>query len=37
LAGPDSKLAKEFYAIAEKVADRSKKIAAASEDVLEIS
>src|SRR5579862_3824354 len=32
LAGPDSKLAKEFYAIAEKVADRSKKIAAASED-----
>src|SRR5579862_2407828 len=32
LASPDSALAKDFYTVAKKVADRSKKIAAASED-----
>jgi ATP-binding protein involved in chromosome partitioning len=37
LAGPDSKLAGDFYKIARKVADKAKDIAANSEDVLEIS
>src|SRR5580698_672666 len=37
LAGPDSKLAGDFYKIARKVAERAMAIAAASEDVLEIS
>ena len=37
LAGPDSKLAKDFYLIAAKVAEKAKEIAAKSEDVLEIS
>jgi ATP-binding protein involved in chromosome partitioning len=37
LAGPESKLAVEFYAIARKVAERAKEIAAKGEDVLEIS
>jgi ATP-binding protein involved in chromosome partitioning len=37
LAGPDSKLAAGFYGVAERVAKRSKEIAASSEDVLEIS
>src|SRR5271169_2638487 len=37
LAGPDSKLAKDFYLIAAKVAEKSKDIASKSEDVLEIS
>jgi ATP-binding protein involved in chromosome partitioning len=37
LAGPDSKLAKDFFKIAERVAERSKALAANSESVLEIS
>src|SRR5271169_4072677 len=37
LAGPESKLAKDFYAVAAKVAEKAKEIAAKSEDVLEIS
>jgi len=37
LAGPESKLAKDFYAIAGKVAEKAKQIAAKSEDVLEIT
>jgi len=37
LAGPDSKLARDFYLIAAKVAEKAKEIAAKSEDVLEIS
>jgi ATP-binding protein involved in chromosome partitioning len=37
LAGPDSKLAKDFFKIAEKVAERAKVLAANSESVLEIS
>jgi ATP-binding protein involved in chromosome partitioning len=37
LAGPDSKLAKDFYEVAKKVAEKAKEIAAKSEDVLEIS
>src|SRR6201996_1174905 len=37
LAGPESKLAKDFYAIAGKVAEKAKQIAAKNEDVLEIS
>ena len=37
LAGPESKLARSFYEIAEKVAEKAKEIAAKSEDVLEIS
>jgi ATP-binding protein involved in chromosome partitioning len=37
LAGPDSKLAKGFYDVAKKVAEKAKEIAAKSEDVLEIS
>jgi ATP-binding protein involved in chromosome partitioning len=37
LAGPDSKLAKDFFKVAEKVAERAKVLAANSESVLEIS
>jgi ATP-binding protein involved in chromosome partitioning len=37
LAGPDSKLAKDFFKIAERVAERAKVLAANSESVLEIS
>jgi ATP-binding protein involved in chromosome partitioning len=37
LAGPESKLAKDFFKIAEKVAERAKVLAANSESVLEIS
>jgi ATP-binding protein involved in chromosome partitioning len=37
LAGPESKLAKDFFKIAERVAERSKILAANSESVLEIS
>src|ERR1700677_5086145 len=37
LAGPDSKLAKDFYRIAAKVAEKAKEIAAKDTDVLEIS
>jgi ATP-binding protein involved in chromosome partitioning len=37
LAGPDSKLAKSFYEVARRVAEKAKEIAAKSEDVLEIS
>jgi len=37
LAGPDSKLGKDFFAIAEKVAAASRELAAGSESVLEIS
>src|ERR1700734_2126795 len=37
LAGPDSKLAKRFFEVAERVAERSKALAANSESVLEIS
>src|SRR5579871_4182279 len=37
LASPDSALAKDFYTVAKKVADKAKEIASKSEDVLEIS
>jgi ATP-binding protein involved in chromosome partitioning len=37
LAGPDSKLAKDFFKVAERVAERSKALAANSESVLEIT
>jgi ATP-binding protein involved in chromosome partitioning len=37
LAGPESKLAGDFYKIAAKVAAKAREIAAKSEDVLEIS
>src|SRR5271154_5713803 len=37
LAGPESKLAKDFYAVAVKVAEKAKQIASKNEDVLEIS
>jgi len=37
LAGPESKLAAEFYAVARRVADKAKEAASKSEDVLEIS
>src|SRR5215469_8537092 len=37
LAGPDSKLAGEFYQVARRVADKAKEVASKSEDVLEIS
>jgi ATP-binding protein involved in chromosome partitioning len=37
LAGPDSKLAKDFFKVAERVAERSKALAANTESVLEIS
>ncbi len=37
LAGPDSLMAKGFYDVARKVAEKAKEIAADSEDVLEIS
>ena len=37
LAGPDSEIAKPFFDIARKVAERAKAIAGASEEILEIS
>lgn len=37
LAGPESKLAKDFFKVAERVAERAKALAANSESVLEIS
>jgi ATP-binding protein involved in chromosome partitioning len=37
LAGPENATAKAFYAIAEKVAERARKIADSSEQILEIS
>jgi ATP-binding protein involved in chromosome partitioning len=37
LAGPESAAAKEFFEVARKVAARAQQIAAASEQILEIS
>jgi ATP-binding protein involved in chromosome partitioning len=37
LAGPESKLSKDFFKVAERVAERAKALAANSESVLEIS
>ena len=37
LAGPESKLGKDFFKVAERVAARAKELAAGSESVLEIS
>jgi ATP-binding protein involved in chromosome partitioning len=37
LAGPDSALAKDFYTVAKKIADKAQEIASKSEDVFEIS
>lgn len=37
LAGPESKLAAEFYVVARRVADKAKEVASKSEDVFEIS
>jgi ATP-binding protein involved in chromosome partitioning len=37
LAGPESKLASEVYAVALRVAEKAKEIASKSEDVFEIS
>lgn len=37
LAGPESKLAAEFYGIAQRVADKAREVASKDEDVLEIS
>lgn len=37
VAGPDSKLAGEFYEIARQIVERAKEVASSSEDVLEIS
>jgi len=37
LAGPESKLAAEFYAVARRVADKAREIASKDDDVLEIS
>ena len=37
LAGPESKLAAEFYAVARRVVDKAREAASKSEDVLEIS
>ena len=37
LAGPENAVAKEFFEIARKVADRAQKIASSSEEILEIS
>jgi len=37
LAGPDSKLAAEFYAVAHRVADKAKEVASKNQDVFEIS
>jgi ATP-binding protein involved in chromosome partitioning len=37
LAGPDSKLAEEFYEIARQVAEKAKEVASRDQDVLEIS
>ncbi|PWT93388.1 MAG: ATP-binding protein [Proteobacteria bacterium] len=37
LAGPESKLSAEFYAVARRVADKARESASKSEDVLEIS
>jgi ATP-binding protein involved in chromosome partitioning len=36
LAGPESKLAADFYKVARKVAERAQEVAAKSENVLEI-
>jgi ATP-binding protein involved in chromosome partitioning len=37
LAGPESKLASEFYEIAQRVVEKAREAASSSEDVLEIS
>lgn len=37
LAGPESKLAKEFYDVAQRVADKAKEAASKSENIFEIS
>lgn len=37
LAGPESKLSKEFYAVARRVADKAKEAASKSENIFEIS
>ena len=37
MAGPESKLGKDFFKVAERVAARAKELAAGSETVLEIS
>jgi ATP-binding protein involved in chromosome partitioning len=37
LAGPESKLAKEFYDLAQRIADKAREAASKSEDVLEIN
>jgi ATP-binding protein involved in chromosome partitioning len=37
LAGPDSKLAAEFYGVARRVADKAKEVASKNQDVFEIS
>jgi ATP-binding protein involved in chromosome partitioning len=37
LAGPDSKLGAEFYAVARRVADKAKEVASKDENVFEIS
>ncbi|MBS1822491.1 MAG: Mrp/NBP35 family ATP-binding protein [Acidobacteria bacterium] len=37
LAGPESKLAAEFYGVAQRVADKARETASKSEDILEIS
>jgi ATP-binding protein involved in chromosome partitioning len=37
LAGPESKLAAEFYQVAQRVAEKAKEVASKSEDVLEIT
>jgi ATP-binding protein involved in chromosome partitioning len=37
LAGPESKLSAEFYAVARRVADKAREVASKNEDVLEIS
>jgi ATP-binding protein involved in chromosome partitioning len=37
LAGPESKLSAEFYAVARRVADKAREAASKNEDVLEIS
>jgi hypothetical protein len=37
LAGPENAVAKPFFEMARKVADRAKEIAGSSEEILEIS
>lgn len=37
LAGPESKLAAEFYGVAQRVADKAREVASKNEDVFEIS